>query len=69
MFWGERKFTVGRHLYHTKRRQRLRVQVLREDPVCVVRSKREGCASPPRSITLSRTEATGRCSTTGRTYS
>jgi 5-methylcytosine-specific restriction protein A len=44
MSWGVRKFSDGRQWYRTDRWQRLRVQVLREDPLCVMCSKREGCA-------------------------
>jgi 5-methylcytosine-specific restriction protein A len=43
MSWGERKFNAGRKLYRTKRWQTIRIKVLREQPLCVLKGKREQC--------------------------
>jgi 5-methylcytosine-specific restriction protein A len=43
MSWGERKFNVGRKLYRTKRWQSMRIRILREQPLCVLKGKRERC--------------------------
>ena len=43
MSWGDRKFNVGRKLYRTQRWQMMRVKVLREQPLCVLKGKREHC--------------------------